>query len=353
MNKYTVLVTGIGAPGAAGTLECLKECDFIEKIIGVDIDPGAAGKYLTDGFYTVPRPGKDFITALFEIVRKENIAVILPQVTNELMYLALAKKEFSGKGCSVLVNDPETLELVNNKYLLLELMKKTGLSVPGYSLVRTKKDLIDTANEMGYPEKNVVAKLPVSNGMRGLRILSDSKTNYELFMYQKPDSAYVKLEDFAAYFSDDNFPELLLMEYLPGEEYTVDCLADNGEPIIVMPRSRDKIRTGITFQGTSYNESAIIESVSSIIKAMNMSFMFGFQYKRDVYGQFKMLECNPRIQGTMAFSRYCNANVIKGALELAISGKTDLSQSAIRWGVRLTRYFGGIVDHNDVFEGKF
>ncbi len=354
MSSYNVLITGIGAPGALGTLECLKDCKYIGKIIGVDTDENAVGKYFVDSFFTIPSPDKaDFIEQLLKIVEREKVSVILPQVTKELSKLAQVKESFQEKGCAVLVNDFDSLEILNNKYLLLETMKKIGLQTPRYSLVVTKKELIACAEDFGYPENNIVVKLPVSNGMRGVRILTEKKSNYDLFMYHKPDAAYATLESFLHYFTDSNFPELLVMEYLPGEEYTVDCLADNGTPVIVVPRSRDKIRTGITFQGISQNDKEIIECVSSIISSMKLSHMIGFQFKRDEKGHFKMLECNPRIQGTMVFSHYCNANVIKGALDIALFKKTDYSQNSIRWGVRLTRYFGGIVDYEGKLVGRF
>ncbi len=70
-KPITVLVTGGGAPGIAGTLYALRNNpdDIPVRVIACDMRDEVIGKYLADKFYVVP-PGKEpsFADALLEIV---------------------------------------------------------------------------------------------------------------------------------------------------------------------------------------------------------------------------------------------------------------------------------------------
>ncbi len=353
MDTLNIIITGVGAPGTVGTIHSIKDIKNI-RIIGVDVDPDAAGKHVVDKFFPIPSATEEdqFIKELLTITKKEKVSLIIPQVTAELLPLSRNKAIFKKEGCTILVNNEKNINILNNKYLLLETFKKAGLPTPQYKLIRRKEDLKQAAQELGYPKKRVVAKIPISNSMRGLRILAADIKKEKLF-FEKPIGIYEDLRSFINYFTKENFPELLLTEYLPGKEITVDCLADNGEPIIIMPRMRNKIRTGITFQGTSIKEENIIKQCERIIKYLRLSHMFGFQFKYSEKGEPIILECNPRVQGTMVLSSYCNANVIKGAIDLISKKKTNLRQENISWGTRISRYWGGIIDHQGTYKGKF
>lgn len=345
--KHNIILTGVGAPGTKGTVYCIRQNNSVGDIIGTDMLEGSAGKQLVDRFYNVPPPeSKGYIDVMISIVVKEKASLVLCQTTRELSVLSSNKGLFEKNNCSVIVNDPRIIEILNNKHLLLREFERIGLEVPRYGMVNNTIELEELAYDMGYPDNEIVVKLPVSNGMRGFRILSEKKDDYHSFMNDKPDSTRMSLKEFMQLFTDNPFPELLVMEYLPGEEYTVDCLCDSGEPIIIMPRSRDRIRAGITFEGTLIEEKSIIESCSSIISSLKIDNIVGFQYKKNAKGRFMILESNPRIQGTMAVSAFAGANIISGAIQKGLRSDISISQDNIVWGTRITRYYGGII-HKD------
>ena len=71
------------------------------------------------------------------------------------------------------------------------------------------------------------ASSPASqNGSRRFRIIDPSADEHQLFC-RKPGTAHITLDEAVRYFPKP-FPELLLTEYLAGDEYSVDCLADAG-----------------------------------------------------------------------------------------------------------------------------
>jgi hypothetical protein len=108
---------------------------------------------------------------------------------------------------------------------------------------------------------------------------------------------------------DEN--ENVISEYLPGEEYTVDCLTDrHGGLVVISPRERER-----TFGGVSVaaHNTPLGEDIKEIGKTINERLHFSglwfFQVKRDSQGIFKLLEIAARCAGTMGLTRVMGANL--------------------------------------------
>jgi len=149
-----VLITGAGAPGIRGTLYSLKNNWDSREIIttGVDMREDVVGKYLCNSFYKVP-PAKDqnFIPTLLEICEKEEVDVILPQVTDELPFLSRHKGQFEEIGVKVAVSEYTSIELANNKYKLIQIAEKVNVPTPKTFLVKSWSDLEKAVEKVGYP----------------------------------------------------------------------------------------------------------------------------------------------------------------------------------------------------------
>lgn len=340
MDAITVLITGSGAPGIKGTLYSLKK-NFDNrriKTIGTDIKKEVVGKYLCDMFHQIPRPSHmGYLTKLLAICKKENVDVLLPQNTAELLTLAEHKKNFETIGTEIAVSDRQSIEIANNKYELMKIANEIDVPTPEFYLVNNFDDLIKNAKELGWPEKPVVVKPPVSHGMRGLRIINESIDLKDMFYSEKPTGVYMKMDNLKNILGS-SFPSLLVMEYLPKEEYTVDIL--NAKGPIVIPRRRDLIKSGITFNGTVEKNEEIIEYSKRLSEKIGLRYAYGFQFKLDKNNIAKLLESNPRIQGTMVLATFAGANVIYGAVKHALN--EEIPGFDIKWGTRIMRYWGGI-----------
>lgn len=179
MSRYypsiKVLITGAGAPGIKGTLFSLKNNwdNRTVTTVCVDMRNDVVGKYLCDKFYQVP-PGnhEQFVPRLLDICEKEKVDVILPQVTEELMTLSLHKKVFEEIGVHVAVSEFDVIQIANDKYKLMNFIRKMGLPIPKFYIVRTWSELEKISEKLGSP---FVIKPPISSGMRGLRIVCKSR----------------------------------------------------------------------------------------------------------------------------------------------------------------------------------
>jgi len=114
--------------------------------------------------------------------------------------------------------------------------------------------------------------------------------------------------DLAFYLSKS--PDLVVTEFLPGEELSVDCFTDfNGDLLFIGPRTRERVQMGISFRSTAVD---VDEEITSIAHAINNNVALNgawfFQIKRDRNGKFKLLEFAPRQSSTMGLYRHAGIN---------------------------------------------
>jgi hypothetical protein len=104
--------------------------------------------------------------------------------------------------------------------------------------------------------------------------------------------------------------DYVLCEYLPGDEYTVDCFTNRkGGLIFCGCRQRDRIQLGIAFRSHTIE---LTEAIKDIAKSINdrLRFFGGwyFQIKRDHHGEWKLMEISCRHAGTMTLYRHKGIN---------------------------------------------
>lgn len=104
--------------------------------------------------------------------------------------------------------------------------------------------------------------------------------------------------------------DLLVMEYLPGEEFTIDCFSDRDKGLLYCnARQRIRTRSGISFN-TRFVDSRPFESIANTIQEnVKLAGAWFFQMKRDVAGELTLLEFAPRIAGAMAIDRVIGVNL--------------------------------------------
>lgn len=107
-------------------------------------------------------------------------------------------------------------------------------------------------------------------------------------------------------YSSDN---LLILEYLPGDEYTVDCFSSRDKGLLYCgARQRLRTKNGISMNGRLENDG-VFENYAQIISSQLIFHgAWFFQVKRDSSGVCKLLEIAPRIAGTMALHRVLGVN---------------------------------------------
>lgn len=298
MNPVTVLLTGCGAPGAPSIIKCLRKNGEREiRIISVDMNENAASRTLVDAFYTVP-PAEDpgFVDRILEICRREKVEAVLPIVTRELEVFSAAVERFEAEGIKVGVMEPEPLHIANNKGLLLSAMREAGLPTPEFRVVHTADKAETAIKKLGYPERAVVVKPTFGNGSRGTRILDPNVSRYDLFFTQKPNSTHISLSGLMEILRErETIPEMMVMEYLPGTEYTVDLLADRGQVLKGVCRRGTLVVSSIMMNSVIEQNEAALTLCAQAVKLLKFDGSVGFDLKADAAGRPLVMEVNPRL----------------------------------------------------------
>lgn len=288
-----VCLTGCGAPGTWGTLECLRENPDGEPVhvLGVDINPNAAGRWLCDDFAQIDPPDSPvYGDKLLRACAKRNVRVVMPQCTDELIRLSRLVETFAAHKIAIAVSHESAVHVANNKTRLFRAAAcLSGVRVPRFT---------------EFPN-GAMAKPPIGHGSRGLTRLEGAT---------------------------------LVTEWLPGAEYTVDGFTGVAGSVAVV-RKRHAMRTGISTDTEIVSHPDIEAQSIRLATSLRLRYAWGFQFKEDACGQPRLLECNPRVQGTMVASRHAGVNIPWLAVREAIGQPADTLPAA-RAG-RFVRYWSG------------
>jgi len=319
------------------------------KVTGVDLKNDVIGKYWVEKFRVVPAPeDDDYVDRINEICSNDDIDVLIPQTTRETAKLSKINEEIDAE---VVVSSASAIERANNKDELLKISKDLDIPIPESHLIRSNEGLIRAARELGYPSKPVVVKPPVSFGSRGFRVLREGTSWTAMrFLTEKPNAIEITLDELIEILArneDGDFPELMVSEYLPGSEYSVDAFLGK-KVAVAIPRLRKEIVNGISFRTSLEYRNDIMEYTLKAAKALGLQYAFGFQFKLDNHGVPKVLECNPRVQGTMVASLFSGVNVIWMSVREAIHQPVDNLPKVFQKS-EFYRYWGGLGTRGDGF----
>ena len=135
--------------------------------------------------------------------------------------------------------------------------------------------------------------------------------SYPVFL--KPDVGYSGRNTKIAHSKEDvayhlgQVPGCLVMEYLPGEEYTIDCFTSyNRELLFSGARMRKRISNGISVNTMEADEeiNSELKKISvTINEKMHFRGAWFYQVKRSEEGKLKVMEVAARLGGSSALFR--------------------------------------------------
>ena len=340
MKPVTIMMSASGSQFAPGIIKCFKENGEREiRVIGGDMSDDPSNKYLVDKFYQVPA-AKDpkYVDVLLEICKKEQVQIYIPQMSAELPVLLQNISRFDKAGVMVSMTRNDGLNIANNKLRLFEYMKANEIPVSKFAVIDSLESFDRAIREVGYPEKPVCVKLTQSSGARGVRIIDNSKSRFQIFAYEKPSSFYISYEDMKKTLQDAaEFPELMVMEYLPGEEYDVDLVADHGKILYMAGRRNPVVVMSITQEAVLEENQQAYAIAASVVEKLELDGNIGMDFKFAEDGSCRLLEINPRIDATVSVFAAGGLNLpylqVKHLLGEALPPVT------VRYGTRLKRRY--------------
>lgn len=341
MKKIKVLVTAIGAPGGADIIELLREDPRI-YILGMDVDKDIASKYLVDKFI-VNLPGKNnkFSEYLLNIALKEKIDVIFPLSTDELLSLSRNIKLFERFHIPICISDFRTISIANNKAKLYEYFKGEDF-IPKYEIPNSIRDLEEKIYRLGFPNKDVCVKPFISHGSRGFRVITNDVKKYGYSQFQKPYNFYISFDVFMNSIKKNGLPNVILVEYLPGEEWGIDIFID---PIdknkIITTRNNGLVRASSIKVAKLEKNDLLINIAEKILDKLDFKYILNIDVKFTLDGRPKIIEINPRVPATVKLVSKAGNNLPLLSIKRAIGEKCRINP--VEYGKRIYFYKKSIV----------
>lgn len=342
-QALTIVVTGVGAPGTWGTLYSLNHNpDGVGvRTVGSDVTAENAGRHLVDEFELLPRPSESgYVEAVLDLCSRSNASVLLPQTTAETAFLTQHEDLFARAGVALVAPPGNALAVANSKAELIAASAEAGVSVPVTHVCRSPDEISHAAERLGYPRKPFVVKPAISSGSRGFRVVRSDPASLETFLTEKPESSSATLEQILKVLASGDMPVMLASEYLPGAEYSVDVFRSS-DRFEAVPRRRTSIRTGISNVTELVDAPDMVDQSERIARAIGLVGVFGFQFKENKNGEFRILECNPRVQGTMVASLLSGFNMVWAGVCHAKGWPVHATRAEIRTGT-FYRYWAGL-----------
>jgi carbamoylphosphate synthase large subunit len=131
-----------------------------------------------------------------------------------------------------------------------------------------------------------------------------------------------------------SFRTMLLMEYLEGHEYSVDCVADHGRLLCAV--ARQKPMTAGHGQ-TIVVHTDIQAATAKLTADYALNGVFNVQF-RETGGQVRLLEINPRMSGGIGMACVAGPNLPFLTLAAFDRGARSIEIPAIRAGIRVAEY---------------
>ena len=238
------------------------------KVIAVDVSPLAPALYLADEHYLVPPSRKpEFLAVMLRLCEQLNIKLLIPTRDEELPFFAEHKEKFADVGTFVMVPDPATVRICQDKKLFIKFCQENGFASP------KSYGSVDLPIHVEFPL--FIKPRRGKGGRQATRV--NSREELELILKQ--------------------MPEAIVQEFVQAPEYTIDLFADSsGRVISVVPRERIRIFGGESFVSKTSKNPALIREAVRLATELELIGHNTIQCFLD-NDVVKFIEVNPRFGG--------------------------------------------------------
>lgn len=340
MKEITVLLSASSSPSMPGLINCFRQNGERNiRIVGMDMSDDPSARFLVDQFYCVPAATADnYVDIVLDICRKEKIDIYFPNISAEVTAVTKRKEDFLRNGTIISASNQKAVEIGNNKLKLYEFLKDKNIDVPKYYGVHSLDEFEKGCKYMGYPQNAVCVKIVDGSGSRGVRIIDATRNRYQIFVHEKPNSFFVSYEDMISVLKEaDDFHEMLLLEYLPGNEYTVDLLADHGEVRYMVGRENLVSLMSIAQESEVREDQNAYTISKEVVKALNLDGNIGIDFMRNADGKAVLTDLNPRITATVSVAAAAGVNLPYLRVKQLLG--EPLPDVFVNYGVKLKRRY--------------
>jgi len=285
-----VLVTGIGGDIGNGIGRILRDCSFVENIIGCDIHDEHAGHLVFDDCLIVPRASSsDYFSAINVIRRRHEIDAIVVTSEQELRRLSALPADSDPFDLPFVMANQTSMLVGFDKLRTAEFISALGMPSP-----RTWP--VSVSDPDNYP---IVLKSRVGAGNAAVYVVQEGKHI----------DAYRTL-----------FPDYIWQEYIPDDRNEYTCgvygCADGEIRTIIFRR---RLVSGVTGYAELVENDDIRSVCVAIAQALDLRGSINMQLRLSERGPL-VFEINPRFSSTVSFRHRLGFTDVRWSLEEQILG---------------------------------
>lgn len=310
-----ILVTGIAGDIGNGIGRILRDCDFVDQLIGCDIHNEHLGHQVFDSCEIVPRAtSAGYIDALRQLQRKAGLDAIVVTSEPELRFLDGLTAQGRAPELPFVMANHEAMATGFDKLLTAQFVAGLGAPTPWTWLASER----DPAPE-DYP---CILKSRSGAGNQAVYLVKDAALA----------GAYRAL-----------FPDYIWQEYVAGEDNEYTCgvygCADGEIRTIIFRR---RLVSGVTGYAELVENPAIEALCTLVAQAMHLKGSINIQLRLSAKGPM-IFEINPRFSSTVVFRHKLGFSDVVWSIQEQILKQKTAYRLTHPVGTKLYRAFDEVI----------
>ncbi len=273
--------------------------------------------------------GKAYVDWCLSFCQQQQVDVFI--VGKEAQSIAAYQPRFQAIGTRLmLVADAATLALMENKAEFAKQLPAEIALLPDTITVTTAKEFQYAYQELRSRHRRVAVKPAISVFGLGFRVVDERHSCLQHIL--KGDEYIVSLDELQlAMTKQPSYSNLLVMEFLDGDEWSVDCVADQGQLWVAVQRRKAMPNKGVPSQYID-NNAEIAAMCQRLVQHLRLNGQFNIQFRAGQNG-IRLLEINARPSGGMAMACLAGVNLPYMALKGLVCGYHSLPTPQVKTGI--------------------
>lgn len=296
---------------------------------------------LADHAYLEPQQESERLAFIEAVVRRHAISVIHSGKHGRWFEANRAPIEALGVRLTTGARSAQFIELADNKVSFAEFMTQHGLpAVPSLTVVGAEELCRALA---GSPFGDVPLCIKPVRGIYGEGFWRFDPAAGAMIGFASPEKRRVHPDIYLHALAQESNPQpMVLMPYLPGPEYSVDILAEQGRVIAAVARRKEGAHQYLENAGEAY------ELGMACAGLMQADGIVNVQTRNDRHGRPLLLEINLRPSGGVGYTRFSGVNLpglfalrqsdTLGADEAAELARTRFAPAVVRSATDVQAY---------------
>lgn len=273
--------------------------------------------------------GADYLAWCLDFCRSREVGIFVPG--KEAGLISGARARFEAQGTRVLcAGTPEVLSLLHDKARFCTLVDLPEAAPAEFRVFENAEQFDQAYAQLSARHEVLCVKPSQSVYGLGFAVLDKARNSAQLLL---DGTGYrVGLDDFRrGLAAQASCRTMLLMQYLGGAEYSIDCVADHGRLVCAVARKKP-LESG---QGQTIVADPVLQGASArLAAAYGLNGNFNVQF-READGKPRLLEINARMSGGIAMACLAGPNLPFIALRGFERGYQGLEIAPVRAGMRV------------------